>query len=380
MGIPKSGSLGKILVLSLSALFVSALALAQRPFAIREFFYVGGKYVGPPGNQVMAGQMYVERLRPQKVTQKYPIVLIHSSGSATLWMGTPDGRPGWADYFLSQGYVVYLPDQPARGRSAWHGSVNSPLALSISESRNEQQDTAPELFGKWPGAKTHTQWPGDAATKGRRGDPTYDAFYATMLETLSDGGEAPKLFEAAGEALLDKIGPAIILTHSQTGPFGWAIGDGRPNAVKGIVAIEPTGPPFRNAIVNGGNENEVRPWGLTSIPLHYSPPLESPADLHPRREDAADGPGLANCWAQTDPPHQLTNLKGIPILIVTTESSYHAVYDHCTSKYLTRAGVTNTHMRLANEGLHGNAHYVMVEKNNLEVAAVLHKWITEHIK
>lgn len=371
--------LGKILVLSLSVLFVSADAIAQRQFAMHDFFYVGGKYVGPPGNQVMAGQMYVERLRPQQVTQKYPIVLIHSSGSATLWMGTPDGRPGWADYFLSQGYVVYLPDQPARGRSAWHGSVDSPLTVSISESRNEQQDTAPELFGKWPSAKTHTQWPGDAATKGRRGDPIYDAFYATMLEAVS-GGEGPKVFEPAGEALLDKIGPAIILTHSQTGPYGWALGDGRPNAVKGIVAIEPTGPPFHNAVVNGGNENEVRPWGLTSIPIHYSPPLESPADLHPRREDMPDGPGLANCWVQGDPPHQLTNLKGIPILIVTTESSYHSVYDHCTSKYLSRGGVANTHIRLADVGIHGNAHYVMVEKNNLEVAAVLHKWIKEHIK
>lgn len=365
---------------SVALIAFSVVAWAQRPLSTREFFYVGGKWVGEPGKQVMAGQMYVEVVRPQKVTQKYPIVMVHSSGTATLWMGTPDGRPGWADYFVSQGYVVYLPDQPARGRSPWHGSVNSPLRISIPEERNEQQDTAPELFGKWPSAKKHTQFPGDPETRGRKGDPVYDAFYATMLETMSDSQEAPKLFEAAGEALLDRIGPAILLTHSQTGPFGWALGDGRPKAVKGIVAVEPTGPPFRNAIVNGGNEDQVRPWGLTAIPLHYSPPLNSPEDLKPVREEKADAPDLANCWTQSDPPRQLTNLHGIPILIVTTEASYHSVYDHCTSKYLTKAGVANTHIRLENEGLHGNAHYVMVEKNNLEVAALLHKWISKHIK
>jgi pimeloyl-ACP methyl ester carboxylesterase len=359
---------------------MSNMAWAQRALSTHEFFYVGGKYIGPPGKEVMAGQMYVEVLRPQHVTQKYPIVLVHSSASATLWMGTPDGRPGWADYFLNQGYVVYLPDQPARGRSAWHGSVNSPLKVSIPESRNEQQDTAPELFGKWPSAKKHTQWPGNGPGKGRKGDPIYDAFYKTMLESVSDPVEAPKLFEADAEALLDRIGSAIILVHSQTGPFGWAIGDGRPKLVKGIVAIEPTGPPFHNAVVNGGNEEFVRPWGLTNIPLHYSPPVNDPSELHPRREEKADGPGLANCWTQGDPPRQLVNLKGIPILIVTTEASYHSVYDHCTSKYLTKAGVLNTHIQLADVGIHGNAHYVMVEKNNLEVAAFLHKWISQNIK
>lgn len=370
----------KALLLGLILPVISSTGFGQRALSTHEFFYVGGKYTGPPGKEVMAGQMYVEMLRPQRVTQKYPIVLVHSSASATLWMGTPDGRPGWADYFLNQGYVVYLPDQPARGRSAWHGSVNSPLKTSIPESRNEEQDTALELFGKWPGAKKHTQWPGDGPNKGRKGDPIYDAFYATMLETVSDNTEAPKLFEADAEALLDRIGPAIVLVHSQTGPFGWAIGDGRPDSVKAIVAVEPTGPPFHNAVVNGGDENFVRPWGLTAIPIHYSPPLQSPDDLHPRREEKVDAPDLANCWAQGDPPRTLVNLQKVPVLIVTTEASYHAVYDHCTSKYLTRAGVKNTHVYLADVGIHGNAHYVMVEKNNLEVAAFLHKWISQNVK
>src|SRR5215831_18809209 len=87
--------------------------------ASREFFYVGGDYAGPPGEEVMRGQMYVEKLTPRDPRCLYPVVMFHGMAqTATNWMGTPDGRPGWAEYFARDGYVVYLIDQPARGRSA----------------------------------------------------------------------------------------------------------------------------------------------------------------------------------------------------------------------------------------------------------------------
>jgi pimeloyl-ACP methyl ester carboxylesterase len=41
----------------------------------------------------------------------------------------------------------------------------------------------------------------------------------------------------AGAALLDKIGPAILISHSQGGQLTWLIGDARPGLVKGIVAV-----------------------------------------------------------------------------------------------------------------------------------------------
>jgi hypothetical protein len=60
---------------------------------------------------------------------------------------------------------------------------------------------------------------------------------------------------------------------------------------------------------------------------------------------------------------------------VTAEASYRAVYDHGTSNYLTQAGVSNTFSRLESVGIHGNGHMVMLEKNNLAVAALLQKWL-----
>src|SRR3984957_4874173 len=81
-------------------------AIDQSAVGQRGYFYVGGKYVGEPGKEVMQGQAYVEVLAPKEVRRAYPLVLIHGAGqTATNWMGTPDGRKGWAEYFVEQGYV-----------------------------------------------------------------------------------------------------------------------------------------------------------------------------------------------------------------------------------------------------------------------------------
>jgi hypothetical protein len=66
----------------------------------------------------MTGQIYVEKLTPTLVTKPCPIIFVAGAGqTGTNFLHTPDGREGWAYYFLSRGYVVYLTDQPERGRS-----------------------------------------------------------------------------------------------------------------------------------------------------------------------------------------------------------------------------------------------------------------------
>jgi hypothetical protein len=114
-------------------------------------------------------------------------------------------------------------DQPMRGRSAWH-PADGPTRMFSAE-QEEFQFTASEVFGTWPQAKKHAQWPGDGPNKGRKCDPVFDAFYATQVETVISNEETQSRNQAAGAALLDKIGPAIILTHSQSGPFGSLIAD-----------------------------------------------------------------------------------------------------------------------------------------------------------
>jgi len=67
----------------------------------------------------------------------------------------------------------------------------------------------------------------------------------------------------------------------------------------------------------------------------------------------------------------------MPILVLTSEASYHAPYDHCTVNYLRQAGVKPTYIRLADIGIKGNSHVMMLEKNNKEIAAVIAKWLDE---
>ena len=364
-------------VLSCGLAFAAAVHDANAQQGAREgYFFVGGRYVDTDKGPLMEHQMYVEFRIPAVQKHRYPIVMIHGAAqTGTNFTGTPDGRPGWAQYFVERGYAVYVVDQPARGRSH-HLEANGPL-IRFSAAQLEQRFTAHEKFNLWPQARLHTQWPGEGPKKGQRGDPVFDQFYASQVQYLGSNAVSAQLVRDAGAALLDKIGPAIVMTHSQSGAFGWVIADARPQLVKGIVAAEPSGPPLRNAVF--GTE-PGRLWGVTDIPMTYDPPLTNPSQLSVAQQAVADGPDLERCVLQTEPARRLPTLAGIPIVIIATESSYHAVYDHCTSKYLTQAGVANTYVRLEDVGIRGNGHMLMIEKNSDEIAGFIAQWIEKSVR
>ena len=341
------------------------------------YFFAGGKIDRAVEGAPMVGQMYVEYQIPEKLEHPYPVVMIHGgSQTGTNFTGTPDGRDGWAQYFLRRGYAVYVVDQVARGRSAhWsqvHGPMTPPRITAV-----EQRFVAPERAKLWPQAHLHTQWPGS----GEPGDPIFDQFYASQVPSVVSFAKQQEINRDAGVALLDRIGPAILLTHSQSGAMGWPIADARPNLVKAIVAVEPSGPPVHDVDFKGApdwfaDNEKTKPWGLGEVPLTYDPPGQ-PEFV---REEKADAPDLVQCWAQKGPARQLTNLKNIPVLVVMSEASYHASYDHCTVKYLKAAGVSVTYTRLADRGIHGNGHMMMLEKNNDQIAAVMADWVSETVK
>jgi len=351
-------------------------AIDQSAVALRGYFYVGGKYAGEPGKEIMQGQIYVEVLAPKDVRRPYPLVLIHGAAqTATNWMGTPDGRKGWAEYFVEQGYIVYMIDQPMRGRSAWHPGDGATRMFTAEQ--EAFQFTANAVKGTWPQAKKHTQWPGDGPNKGQKGDPIFDAFYATQVETVIDVAETQRRNQDAGAALLDKIGPAVVLTHSQSGTYGWLIADARPQLVKGVVAIEPSGPPFEATIIGTG---KARAWGPTDIAITYEPSVKDPSEIAVERQAEPDGPDLFACWMQKAPARQLVNLKSIPVMVMAAEASYHQVYDHCTAKYLSQAGVKTEYIRLQDKGINGNGHMVMIEKNNLDIAKLVDDWVQKNVR
>jgi pimeloyl-ACP methyl ester carboxylesterase len=339
-------------------------------------FYVGGEF---GEDDLMRNQMFVQFQIPEGV-RRCPIVMIHGGGRTGVdFLSTPDGRPGWASFFAQHGHPVYVIDQPGRGRS--RGGTNYRDTRQRSAGSVASLFTAPSRAPWWPQAGLHTQWPGS----GVPGDSCFDQFFAGQQPSPVDLGELEDVARSAAYALLARTGPALLLGHSQGASLAWHIADSCPDGIAGIVAVEPTGPPGYDVPMIGppdwfgeSSTAPARPWGITSRPLSYESSASEGDPPHFVHSPSRD-PLLADGWLQAEPARRLANLAGIPTLIVTGEASYHAAYDHHTSSFLSQAGVAHEHVRLADAGIRGNGHFVMLESNSLEVAGLVLRWIRERI-
>lgn len=167
----------------------------------------------------MREQIYVEKLSPNPAPVKAPLPIIFIAGagqSGTNFLDTPDGRPGWAAYFIDKGHTVYLSDQPSRGRSAWFPGEGTLVTLGPPDSVSNLFTDGANNGGQWPQAKLHTQWPGT----GRIGDATFDAFYRSQLPFQLDRLISEEQNAQAYSALVDLVGECYIITHSQAGAYG----------------------------------------------------------------------------------------------------------------------------------------------------------------
>ncbi|KAI8625121.1 Alpha/Beta hydrolase protein [Xylariaceae sp. FL1651] len=338
----------------------------------RKIFYVGGRWIqDAQGRHRFGEQMYVERLIPMAVSEKMqhrdPIIFIHgTTRSGVDWLTKPDGKPGWASYFLSQGFECYLVDLPFRGRSPWHPDDGELITYPA--------EALQRLFtvgGNWPQAKLHTQWPGTGAI----GDQVFDHFSASTLQMTGDITKQESTAQAACAALLDHIGkPAIVLAHSSGGSMPWLLADVRPKLVRSIIAIEPTGPPFER---KGPRPGPSIRYGIASAALTYDPPVTDPDTDLVRVVIKAPSENLIDCLAQASspPPRQLVRLKGTPVVVITAPASYHAPYDWATVEYLKQAGVQADHMKLEEKGIFGNGHMMHMEKNSDRIAGEIVRWI-----
>jgi pimeloyl-ACP methyl ester carboxylesterase len=212
------------------------------------------------------------------------------------------------------------------------------------------------------------------------GDPVFDNFAKTQVQFPPAGLE--QLVVDAGIDLLDKIGtPVVLLTHSQSGMFGWSIADARPDKVAAIITVEPAGPPIKAVDFNKVaylDRPNLR-WGVTNLPIQYEPAIQDAAELQVELQAHAAA-GELSCYVQTGAPRQLKNLTKIPVLFVVGEAGYHRVFDRCTAKWLQQAGVPTEYVELQNAGLRGNGHMMMLEKNSSDIAAYFSKWLAKQRK
>lgn len=313
----------------------------------RGHFWVTGERVTEDGQTFQRGPLFVEWEAPEQVTQAYPVVLVHGGTlQGTEWGDTPDGRPGWAQRFVEAGYAVLVVDRPGHGRSPYHTSIVGPMGPPFSYERGR------EVYFPAAAADAQSQWPFDPSD-GAAMD-SFIAPYGPMPADLaaSQGMDADRLAR-----LLDRVGPAIIVTHSASGPDGWLVADRRPGLVAAIVTVEPMGPPFGTTPGIGSLA-----WGLTAAPVTYDPPRATAEEVRAAEPSTLRVPALA----------------GVPIAVVSGETSVFAGFAPAIVDFLVSAGADAEHLHLPDFGIYGNGHGLIYEKNSDQALGLVLGWLAEH--
>jgi hypothetical protein len=204
-------------------------------------FMVGGTFVTNPGafdprnaNPTPAGQTvhgdhaYVRYQIPVNA-RRLPLVLWHGGAQfSKAWETTPDGRDGFQNIFLRRNFATYLVDQPRSGGASrtLHLAAREPTPGPYGE----QALFTRYRLGMWPDFFPGVQFSHDPAA--------LEQLWRQHIPWTAEVDE--KVFVDAIEALFEKIGPAVLVTHSASGAMGWRT-VARTNAVRGLVSYEPAG-------------------------------------------------------------------------------------------------------------------------------------------
>jgi pimeloyl-ACP methyl ester carboxylesterase len=228
-----------------------------------------------------------------------------------------DGNASWVHYYVQAGYQVYLVDRPGHGRSPVSLETLGPIG-PLPLHAGIAADTMRAATG------TPKRWPG---ATGAVGDVLLDQFVAGQNAAPVNAELMQMLWRTRGAELLDRIGPAIVQTHSAGGPFGFVVTDERPALVKALVTFE------------GGA-----------------------------------GPVLG----PNNTPNPMPNYKGIPMMYLTAENSGRTNGPTIVAA-LRQSGALADHINLKDRGITGNGHFAMVETNRKEVFEVIRSWIESKI-
>jgi pimeloyl-ACP methyl ester carboxylesterase len=304
---------------------------------------LGAKYVGYTTNPADKGSldvvnaMFVQYMLPARTRHKYPIVLIHGGGGqGTDWLETPDGRDGWVDYFVADGWDVYVVDRPGHGRSQSNKSCGNGMVGVGNTAIISRLATSADNV--WPGGKP---------------TPTNDAVVAWTASSTTAPYCGDALAAKTISALLDEIGPAVLLAHSAGGGSTFRVPDLNPSKVVGVIGFEaagsnPTAPGF------GGSPALITNWKAEpALPASFK---------------AVEKNG---CAMQGDSPSRLVNYAGLPIVLVASEmglTSQDAL--KCQAAVWQQAGANASAVYLPDRGLKGGGHFAMAQLDSAAYAKV----------
>ena len=292
-----------------------------------------------PGGHIAVNQMYVRYMVPQRGDRNLPVVMIHGATlTGKSWETTPDGRMGWDEYFVRKGHPVYVPDQVGRGRSGFNQAVfnnvragSTPAGNLPNVLRFSDEVVWPNFrFGSKPGAPyPDSQFPVTAV----------DELAKQGVPDLSFGGlPTPNPTLKALSDLASQLSGAVLMGHSQSGPFPLAAALLNPTAAKGLVLVEPGRCP--------ANYTAEQIKTLTSMPI------------------------LVVFGDHRDTP------TGI-----STRPSWQESFDGC-QELIGRVKAAGGQAQMLNppdRGIRGNSHMIMQDKNNLQIADLILQWIDERV-
>jgi pimeloyl-ACP methyl ester carboxylesterase len=165
----------------------------------------------------------------------------------------------------------------------------------------------------------------------------------------------PTVNVSAVAALFDRIGPAILVTHSQSGTLGWRTATRSPN-VRAVVSFEPGGdflfPEGESPSVSFGGRSFTPPTlplaefqHLTRLPIivYYGDNIPEQPSTNPGQEQWRVFREVARRWRDA----------------------------------VNRHGGDVTLVDLPAVGIRGNTHFPMSDLNNVEVATHLADWLQQ---
>ena len=187
------------------------------------YWYGVEKTLMARGTAVNGRQIYVEHWIPRVVRHPYPVVFVHGGNRQAIdWLTTPDNRRGWAQILLEQGYRVYIVDRPGQGRVPYHPWLHG----NYSAQTQTFEAAAAEVKS--------AQWPGTGAPD----SPEVAQFVAASCQAMPRNAVTQETWTSRGVMLLEDIGPAIFITHSDGAAFAIGTATAKPALVKAIVTLE----------------------------------------------------------------------------------------------------------------------------------------------
>jgi hypothetical protein len=274
-----------------------------------------------PNGVYQVEQMYAQYFLPQERRGKVPLLMWHGGGlTGVTYETTPDGREGWLNWFVRRGWDVYNSDAVERGRSGWARYpeifAGEPVFLTLANPF--------ERFRIGAGAGSWHPDPAQCKVLPGNRFPV-EAYGNFARQNVPRWATTDAAAIAAYTELVDKLGPSVLLVHSQAGQFGFKVAQARPDKVKAVVAVEP-------AAVG----------------------------------DAAKAAAL----------------KDVPVLMIfgdyiEQDARWPTIRanDLAFAEAVRAAGGTVDVVDLPQRGIRGNSHMLMMDDNNLEIAALIQDWL-----